>query len=58
MADGNAKISENAINAGAVMGDVGTFSGTISELSLIQNSGLGSKSKYFMKYNQHSINIC
>ena len=26
----NARVSESAINAGAVMGDVGNFSGTIS----------------------------
>ena len=30
MACDNASIAENAINAGAVMGNVGTFSGSIS----------------------------
>ena len=51
MADGNAKISENAINAGAVINDVGTFSGTISGNNIggsqnsIHNSSMASESE-------------
>ena len=64
MANDNAKLSENAVNAGALMGDVGTFSGNISgnivggSQNWLQNSGLASEGKYFNKFKQHSIVLC
>jgi len=39
MACDDAKISENAINAGAIMGDVGTFSGNISGNTIGSSAG-------------------
>ena len=39
MACDDAKILENAINAGSIMGDVGTFSGNISGNSIGSSTG-------------------
>ena len=39
MACDNGRIAENAINAGAVMGNVGTFSGTISGNNIGNTNG-------------------
>ena len=39
MACDDAKISENAINAGSIMGDVGTFSGNISGNKIGSSTG-------------------